>query len=93
MIKSSPTPVLVDFYARWCGPCQIMSGILESVAPALTGKVKVAKVDAEKYSRLASKFNVHAYPCLILFKGGQPVDRIEGVIEARELQARLLRHV
>ncbi len=89
LLAHSDRPVLVDFYATWCGPCQMMAPILEQVNTHLKDKLRVIKIDAERYAQLASQYQVHAYPTLILFKNGQPVDRIEGVLMTEQLVQRL----
>ncbi len=85
MLASSDVPVLVDFYADWCGPCKLMSPILEQVNTQLLGKIRVAKIDTEKYPQLASQYGIEALPTLILFKQGQPINKIEGVMQAPDL--------
>jgi thioredoxin len=85
MLASSEVPVLVDFYADWCGPCKLMSPILEQVNTQLQGKIRVAKIDTEKYPQLASQYGIEALPTLILFKQGQPINKIEGVMQAPDL--------
>ncbi|MEC4818523.1 MAG: thioredoxin [Scytonema sp. PMC 1069.18] len=85
MLSGSDVPVLVDFYADWCGPCHMMSPILEQVNAQLQGRIRVVKIDTEKYQQLASQYRIEALPTLVLFKGGQPVDRIEGVVQAPQL--------
>jgi thioredoxin len=89
LLSGSELPVLVDFYATWCGPCQMMAGILEQVNAQIKDQVKVIKIDTEKYPQLASQHQIHALPTLILFKQGQPVERIEGVMPAEQLIQRL----
>ena len=89
LLSGSELPVLVDFYATWCGPCQMMAGILEQVNAQIKDQVKVIKIDTEKYPQLASQHQIHALPTLILFKQGQPVERIEGVVPAEQLIQRL----
>lgn len=85
MISGSDVPVLVDFYAAWCGPCQMMAPILEQVNDRLKSKIRIVKIDTDKYPQLASQYQIHALPTLVLFKQGQPVDRIEGVVPALNL--------
>lgn len=89
MISGSDQPLLVDFYADWCGPCQLMAKILVQVGAEMKGEVQVIKIDTEKYPAIASKHQIHALPTLVLFKQGQPVDRIEGVLTADQLVARV----
>ncbi|MBD2772203.1 thioredoxin [Iningainema tapete] len=89
MLSGSDVPVLVDFYADWCGPCHMMSPILEQVNSVLQGRIRVVKIDTEKYPQLAGQYRIEALPTLVLFKQGQPVDRIEGVLQAPQLVERL----
>lgn len=85
MISQSKIPVLVDFYATWCGPCQMMAQVLEQVNTAMGQKVQIIKIDTDKYPTIASAFNIKALPTLILFKNGQPVNQIEGVAQAHQI--------
>ncbi|MFM2062336.1 MAG: hypothetical protein RLZZ507_2006 [Cyanobacteriota bacterium] len=85
MLSGSDVPVLVDFYADWCGPCQMMVPILEQVNLQLKDRLRIVKIDTEKYTQLASQYGIAALPTLVLFKNGQPVDRIEGVLQAPQL--------
>lgn len=89
LLSGSDVPVLVDFYATWCGPCQMMVPILEKVNAQLKGRLQVVKIDTDKYPQLATQYQVHALPTLVLFKSGQPVDRIEGVLPAEQIVQRL----
>lgn len=91
LISSSTKPVLVDFYAPWCGPCQMMAKILEDVNVAMNQRVQIVKVNTENYPDLASQHGIHALPTLVVFKQGKPVDRIEGVLPAQQLVERLQR--
>lgn len=85
LLNNSPVPVLVDFYATWCGPCQMMAPVLETVNQQMNQKIQVVKVDTDKYPRLASQYQVQALPTLVLFKGGQPINRLEGAMQANQL--------
>jgi thioredoxin len=91
LLAEAETPVLVDFYATWCGPCQVMGPILEQVGAHLKNKIQVVKIDSDKYSTLASQYQISALPTLVLFKGGVPVERIEGVVAAPQLIEQLQR--
>ena len=89
LIAQSDLPVLVDFYADWCGPCQMMAPILEQVNNQLKDRLRVVKINTDKYPQLASQHNIHALPTLVVFKQGKPIDRIEGVLQADALIGRL----
>jgi thioredoxin len=89
LLAHSNTPVLVDFYATWCGPCQMMTPILEQVGAQMKNRLQVVKIDTDKYPGLASQYQIHALPTLVLFRNGQPVDRIEGVMQTPQLVQRL----
>ncbi len=89
LLSSSQKLILVDFYATWCGPCQMMASILDQVNARMSDRVQVVKVDTDNYPELATNYQVHALPTLVLFKNGQQVDRIEGVLPAEQLIQRL----
>ncbi|MBV9387318.1 MAG: thioredoxin [Chroococcidiopsidaceae cyanobacterium CP_BM_ER_R8_30] len=89
LLSGSELPVLVDFYASWCGPCQMMAPILEQVNTQMKQQLRVVKIDTDKYPQLASQHGIQALPTLVLFKGGKPVDRIEGAMSAQALIQRL----
>lgn len=89
LLSGSDMPVLVDFYATWCGPCQMMAPILEQVNAQLKGRLQVVKIDTDKYPQLASQYQIYALPTLVLVKNGQPIERIEGVVTADQLIPRL----
>ena len=92
MIENSSVPVLVDFYATWCGPCQMLSkDVLPKVAGAVgKDKVKLVKINTEKYPNIAGKYKVEALPTIMLFTDGKVADRIEGMPNAPQLIDRLL---
>jgi thioredoxin len=89
LIAQSEQPVLVDFYATWCGPCHMMAKILEEANLQLQGKLRIVKIDTDRYPEIASRQNIQALPTLVLFKNGQVIDRIEGVVQTQQLLARL----
>lgn len=79
MLRQSSRPVLVDFYATWCGPCQMMAPILEQAGAHLGNRLQIVKIDTDKYPQLASKYQITALPSLVLFREGRILQRIEGV--------------
>ena len=82
---NSDEPVLVDFFATWCGPCKTMSPILDDVAKQVQGKAKVIKVDVDKNQQAAAAYQVRGVPTLILFKNGKQIWKQSGVVPANEL--------
>ncbi|KAM1135963.1 hypothetical protein ACFX13_034881 [Malus domestica] len=89
LLATSEKPVLVDFYATWCGPCQFMAPILNEVSITLNDKIQVVKIDTEKYPSIADKYNIQALPTFIIFKDGEPFDRFEGAMTADQLVERI----
>ncbi|PWA71728.1 Thioredoxin [Artemisia annua] len=89
LLEQADKPVLVDFYATWCGPCQFMGPILNEVSIALEDTIRVVKIDTEKYPEIANKYNIEALPTFILFKDGKPFDRFEGALTANQLIQRI----
>ena len=85
----SHTPVLVDLWAAWCGPCRLIAPVVEELAGTYAGKIKMGKVNVDDYPQLAAQFRVMNIPTLLLFKGGQEVDRIVGVVPKQELSRHL----
>ncbi len=92
-VTNSTTPVLVDFWAEWCGPCKMLSPIIDQLSDELQGKMKVAKVNVDEAPELAGKFNVMSIPTLLIFKGGKPIDQIVGAMPKDRLLAKLQTHL
>lgn len=87
-VLTSEQPVLVDFWATWCGPCRMVAPIVEEIAGEQNGKLKVAKVDVDQNPQVAQQFGVMSIPTLIVFKGGEAVERLVGYMpKAKLLQA------
>lgn len=84
-IIHSETPVLVDFFAEWCGPCKMLAPILKQVKDELGEGVKIVKIDVDKNQPLASQFQVRGVPTMILFKNGKQLWRQSGVLQKSEL--------
>lgn len=88
-IKDSGTPVLVDFWAPWCGPCKAIAPILEEIAEEMAGKVKIYKVDVDESQEVAARYNIRAIPTLIVFKNGSVVDQMIGMTSKSDLKSKL----
>lgn len=84
-VLNSEKPVLVDFYADWCGPCKMMAPIVEELARELDGKAKVGKINVDENSDIAVEYNVMSIPTLIIFKNGKEEKRLVGLRDKEEL--------
>jgi len=88
-VLSSTQPVLVDFWAEWCGPCKMLGPVLDELATEYAGKARIAKVNIDDHQDLATQFGIRAIPTLLLFKGGQVVEQVVGLKSKRDLKSSL----
>ena len=92
-VLGSQTPVLVDFWAEWCGPCRAIAPVLEQLATAHAGKLRVTKLNVDEHPRTPMKFNVRSIPTLLFFKDGKHVDTVVGAVPKPALEARIQKHL
>ena len=89
LVLDSDTPVMVDFWAEWCGPCKMIAPAVHDMAEEYDGKLGVAKLDVDSSPNVAMQYGVRSIPALIFFKGGQPVDQIIGAVPKGALKKKV----
>jgi thioredoxin 2 len=90
---TASVPVLVDFWAPWCGPCRMVSPVVEQMGREYAGRLKVVKLDVDQAPAIASRFGVQGIPLLVVIRDGQEIDRLVGAVPAATLRATLEQHV
>ena len=88
-VVDSKMPVLVDFYADWCGPCRMLGPVLEDLSKDFDGKLKFVKLNTEEYPDVAQEYNVQGIPCVIFFKNGKEINRIVGFAPKPAMKAKI----
>ncbi len=88
-VLKSDVPVIVDFWAVWCSPCKVMSGLLREIGPDYIGKLKIVKLNTEENPNIAVKYQIRSIPTLIFFRKGKPVDKVIGLLPMHPLRKRI----
>ncbi|MBI2996784.1 MAG: thioredoxin [Candidatus Melainabacteria bacterium] len=92
-VLKSPIPVLVDFWAPWCGPCKAVAPVVEEIAKDYSGKLKVLKLNTDENPKTAQSYRISGIPSLMVFKNGQPVEQVVGAVPKTTLSSAVEKHI